>query len=162
MRQQPNSKHCFVCGLESPVGLGLHFFDNGSDEVRALYTVDGSYNGYPGVVHGGIIAAMLDEAGGRAAMIGNPDRFMMTATLNIHYRKPVPVNTQLLLVGRLMKDRGRTAQAHCEVRLPDGMVAAEADTTLVAIPAEYSQRETDLAALGWKVYPYDGPVPPSE
>ncbi len=162
MRQQPNSKYCFVCGVDNQVGLSLHFFDNDTGEVRALYTVDSRYNGYPGVVHGGIVAAMLDEAGGRAAMVGNPDRFMMTATLDIRYRKPVPVETPLLLIGRIIRDRGRTAQAHSELRLPDGTVAAEAEMTLVAIPDELSQRGEALAALGWQVYPYDGPIPPSE
>lgn len=159
MKPQPNSKHCFVCGLESPIGLKLRFYDNGVDEVRALYTVDSQYNGYPGVVHGGIVAAMLDEGGARVTMIVDPSRFMMTATLNIRYRKPVPVDTELLLVGKLIKDRGRLAQAHSEIRLPDGTVCAEAELTLATIPIELPEYIPDLEALGWRVYPDNGPVP---
>ena len=153
-RPQPNARHCFVCGLESPVGLKLRFADNGADEVRAAYTVAPAYEGYPGVVHGGIVASMLDEAAGRAAMIADPNRFAFTGSLNIHYRQPVPVNTDLLIVGRMVRDRGRVIQAHSEIRLPDGAVAAEADATLFEMRGEQIP-EGDLEALGWKIYPDD-------
>lgn len=134
------------------MGLKLRFVDNGADEVQASYTVAQKYQGYPGVVHGGIVAAMLDEIGGRTTMAGDPDRFMMTAKLDIRYRKPVPVETPLILVGHLLKDQGRLAMAHSEIRLPDGTVAAEAEITLAQIPKEYVP-DTDLEALGWRVYP---------
>jgi acyl-coenzyme A thioesterase PaaI-like protein len=152
LTRQPNSKHCFVCGLDSKVGLKLRFDDNGMDEVQALYTAGEEYQGYPGVVHGGIVAAMLDELGGRTTMAGDPDRFMMTAKIEIRYRKPVPTETQLTLVGRLLKDQGRLAIAHSEIRLPDGTVAAEAEVTLAQIPKEYVPN-ADLDTLGWRVYP---------
>ena len=150
-QSQPNSRHCFVCGLESPVGLKLRFYDNGVDEVRCTYLVAESYNGYPGVVHGGILAAMLDEAGGRALMIHDHNRFMMTARLELRYRQPTPVQTELTLIGHIIKDKGRVAEAASEIRLPDGTVSAEATMTLVAFPVE-----GDLDALGWRVYPDDG------
>ncbi len=150
VKAQPNSKHCFVCGLESPVGLKLRFYDNGVDEIRCTYLVKESYNGYPGVVHGGILAAMLDEAGGRALMIHDHSRFMMTARLEIRYRQPTPVETELTLIGRVVKDKGRVAEAASEIRLPDGAVSVEATMTLVAFPVE-----GDLDALGWRVYPDD-------
>ena len=152
LTRQPNSKHCFVCGLDSKVGLKLRFDDNGMDEVQALYTAGEEYQGYPGVVHGGIVAAILDELGGRTTMAGDPDRFMMTAKIEIRYRKPVPTETQLTLVGRLLKDQGRLAIAHSEIRLPDGTVAAEAEVTLAQIPKEYVPN-ADLDTLGWRVYP---------
>src|SRR5687767_4907910 len=133
MKLQPNSKHCFICGLENPAGLKLRFYDNGVDEVRALYTIDENYNSYPGVVHGGIIAAMLDEAAGRVIMARDSHRFMVTATLNVRYRQPVPTNTEVLITSKLLKDRGRMAQAHSEIRLLDGSVCAEAEAMLVAI-----------------------------
>ena len=152
LSRQPNSKHCFVCGLDSEVGLKLRFDDNGTNEVQALYSVGEEYQGYPGVVHGGVVAAMLDEIGGRTTMAGDPNRFMMTAKIEIRYRKPVPTETPLTLIGRLLKDQGRLAAAHSEIRLPDGTVAAEAEVTLAQIPEIYLP-DTDLEALGWRVYP---------
>lgn len=153
--RQPNSRYCFVCGLESPVGLKVCFEDNGRDEVRAQYTVHESYQGYPGVVHGGVLAALLDETAGRAAMISDPNRFMFTGKLNIRYRQPVPVETELTLVGRLLKDRRRVAVAHSELRLPDGTVAADAEVTLVAMPTDTLPPEAEAERLGWRVYSDD-------
>ena len=152
LARQPNSKHCFVCGLESEVGLKLRFDDNGQDEVISSYTVSQRYQGYPGVVHGGVVAAMLDEIAGRTSMIADQNRFMMTGKLEIRYRKPVPVETPLTLVGRMLRDRKRVAEAHSEIRLPDGSVAAEADVTLVGVPSDVIP-DNDLSALGWRVYP---------
>ena len=57
--RQPNSHHCFVCGLQNPFGLQLHFYDNGEDEVRCEYSIPDRYQGYPGIAHGGIVAAIL-------------------------------------------------------------------------------------------------------
>jgi uncharacterized protein (TIGR00369 family) len=162
MRLQPNSKHCFVCGLESPVGLKLRFYDNGTDEVRALYTVDESYNSYPGVVHGGIIAAMLDEAAGRVIMARDSNRFMVTATLNIRYRNPVPTGVEVLVTSKLLKDKGRIAQAHSEIRLSDGTLCSEAEVTLVAISLDQAAGGIDMSELGWQLYPDLGRVPPAD
>lgn len=153
--RQPNSRFCFVCGLESKVGLKLRFSDNGVDKVQAHYSVPHQYQSYPGVTHGGVVAAMLDEVGGRVIMAGKPTRFMMTAKMEVRYRKPVPVETPLILNGKLVRERGRQAQTHSEIRLPDGTVAAEAELTLVEIPQDYVV-SLDLEELGWRVYPDNG------
>jgi uncharacterized protein (TIGR00369 family) len=148
---QPNSKHCFVCGMESPVGLKLRFTDNGADEVRVKHCVPEIYQGYPGVVHGGIVAAMLDETGGRVVMINAETRFFYTAKMELRYRQPVPTETELTLIGRLVKDRGRIVLAHAEIQLPDGKIAAEADLMLAELPEQPD--DNHLAELGWKIYP---------
>lgn len=152
MNKQPNSHHCFVCGLKNPVGLKLAFYDNGLDEVRCDYSIPAEYNGYPGVAHGGIVAAILDEVIGRVSMIGDRNHFMMTVKMEVKYRQPVPVEIPLVIIGRLVKVRGRLAQAMGEVRLPDGAVAAEAELTLADLPEQF-RVNGDLEALGWKVYP---------
>ncbi len=152
MKKQPNSAQCFVCGLQNPVGLKLAFYESGPEEVTACYTPPEHYQGYPGVLHGGIVAAILDEVGGRVVMIGDAQRFMFTAKLEVRYRQPTPLGQTLTVVGRLMRRRGRLAQAHAEIRLPDGSVTAEAEMILAALPAEF-QAEGDLEALGWRVYP---------
>lgn len=150
-KRQPNSRHCFVCGLESKVGLRMRFDDNGVDEVRAEYMVCADHQGYPDVAHGGVVAAMLDEAGARTSMIADPNRFMMTGKMEIRYRQPVPTETPLIVCGIMLNDRGRMAQVRSEIRLPDGTVAAEAEIMIVAIPPE-SVPGTDWESLGWRVY----------
>ncbi len=150
--KQPNSAHCFVCGLSNLKGLRLSFYETSATEVIATYTPPADYEGYPGVLHGGIVAALLDEAGGRVVMIGAHTHFMLTARLNVKYRRPTPIGQPLTVYGQLTKRRGRLATALAELRLPDGTVTAEAEMALADLPDGYLP-ETDLEALGWKVYP---------
>jgi acyl-coenzyme A thioesterase PaaI-like protein len=149
---QPNSRHCFVCGLENPFGLHLRFYTTTPGEVVVEYTVPEHYQGYPGVVHGGIVAAMLDEATGRVFM-GDPvaPRFMYTARLDIRYRKNVPVGKLLKVVGRAGKNKGRTAMATGAIYDADGELLAEAEALMVDVPAGVVDM-VELEAIGWKVY----------
>lgn len=154
--KQPNSNQCFACGLKNPFGLQLSFYDNGEDEVRCEYSISDRFQGYPGVAHGGIVAAILDEAVGRVSMIANPMHFMMTATMELKYRQPVPLNTPLTITGRMLKDRGRIAKAEGAVYLPDGTVAVEAVLTLVDLPEQFAVTDGVATELGWMVYPDEG------
>lgn len=156
--KQANSLHCFVCGLANPLGLHLHFYESTPGEVTAEYTVPEDYQSYPGIAHGGIVAAMLDEVSGRALMGNDPPRFMFTARLDIRYRRNVPIGVPLRLVGRAGKAKGRTATATGEVYGPDGALLAQSEALLVDVPGEFVE-STDLEALGWKVYP-DGDSQP--
>jgi acyl-coenzyme A thioesterase PaaI-like protein len=151
--KQPNSRHCFVCGVENPLGLKLKFYNTAPGEVSADICLPDSYQGYPGITHGGIIAAMLDEAAGRTHM--GPDeapRFMFTARLLINYRKNVPTGVPLRLVGWAGDAKKRTAAARSAILDADGHVLAEADALMVNVP-EDMLHNADLETLGWKVYP---------
>lgn len=149
--RQPNSSQCFVCGLGNPFGLQLRFDITGPGEVTTCYTVPEKFQGFPGVVHGGVVAAMLDEVCGRVHMGDDPPRFMFTATLEVRYRKNVPVGQPLRIVGKAVKSKSRTATSMGAIYDPDGEVLAEADALLVEVPAG-TLSNVDLAALGWKVY----------
>jgi uncharacterized protein (TIGR00369 family) len=152
MKKQPNSDYCFVCGRQNPHGLYMTFYDNERDEVCSEYSVAEAYQSYPGIVHGGIIAAMLDEAVGRVAMIADHHHFMMSVRLEVKYRRPVPTETPLRIVGRVVKLRGRLGKAVGEIYLPDGSIAAESALTLADVPAEMLVG-VDLVALGWRIDP---------
>ena len=156
---QPNSSHCFVCGLHNPSGLHLRFYNTGPGEVTTEYTVPEQYQGYPGIVHGGIVAAMLDEAAGRSHMGGDPPRFMYTARLEIRYRKNVPVGQRLRLVGNAGDSRRRMATSTARIFGPDGGLLAEAQALLIDVPQDVLD-SADLQALGWKVYPLEDAVEP--
>jgi acyl-coenzyme A thioesterase PaaI-like protein len=149
--RQPNSKTCFVCGLSNPVGLGLRFYNRAPGEVSAEYVVAEQYQGYPGIVHGGIVAAMLDEGCARAFMVDNPNRFMFTARLDVRYRKNVPVGERLHLVGKAGKDKGRSATASASLYGPAGELLAEADALLIDVPKD-NLPQADLEQLGWRLY----------
>ena len=89
MNKQPNSEMCFVCGRNNPVGLHMRFHDDGESKVASEFTVPDHYQGYPGIVHGGVLAAMLDEVVARVSMIGDPHHFMISVKLAVLYRHPV-------------------------------------------------------------------------
>jgi acyl-coenzyme A thioesterase PaaI-like protein len=148
---QPNSLHCFVCGLENHNGLQLRFYETGPGEVTADYTVPDHFQGYPGVVHGGIVTAMLDEVTGRAHMHGELTRFMYTAKLEIRFRKNVPIGQPLRVVGQVEKSKTRMVSSIGMIYGPDGDLLAEAKALLINIP-EDAIKDVDLEALGWKVY----------
>lgn len=149
--KQPNSHHCFICGLKSPVGLKMAFYNSGPDEVTTELTVPAYYQGYPGVVHGGITAAVLDETGGRSIWATGERRFYVTMTMEVKYRHPVPVETPLTVVGQVKHLRGRRAHTRAEIRTLDGKVLAEAMVVLIMIPEERTAF-VDLDAMGWRVY----------
>ena len=149
--KQPNSKNCFACGLGNEHGLGLQFYEINGDELVAENVVPEHFEGFPGIVHGGIIASMLDEMVSRAAMIGDTNRFRMTAKLEIRYRAPVPTGQLLKLRAVIEKRRGRISCTKAELMLPDGTVAAEANGMMVDVD-EFLVDTANLEELGWKVY----------
>lgn len=152
VNKQANSRYCFVCGLANPVGLHLKFYETAPGEVSAETVVPEQYQGYPGVVHGGIVASMLDEITGRSHMGGDPPRFMYTAKLQIRYHQHVPVGKPIRLVGRAGKSRSRTAEATGAIYDEQGKLLAEAEALLVDVPAQEVEGAS-LDELGWRVYP---------
>jgi uncharacterized protein (TIGR00369 family) len=155
MQLQPNSRHCFVCGIENKFGLHLRFYETSEGQVIVETTVPAHFQGYPGVVHGGIVASLVDEALGRVHMgpADNP-RFMFTAKLTVNYRKPVPTEKPIRVVAHPVKRKRRSATSVAEIFGPGGELLADADAVLVNVPDEM-MANADLENLGWKVYPHE-------
>lgn len=149
---QPNSRMCFICGVQNPAGLKVRFYEDGKTTVRAEVVIPEVYQGYPGVAHGGVVAALLDEAAGRAVMIGAPERFMVTAQLKVRYHHPVPIGQTLLLVAHPLRVGTRLARARAELRRSDGTLCAEAEAILVNVPPEI-QATFDAERPFWRIYP---------
>ncbi len=138
MSKQPTSRHCFVCGRQNPVGLKMEWYnDRERREIRATITVPEHFNGYPGVVHGGIVAAILDETAGRAVLLSG-DTLKVTLKLEVIYKRPTPTGTPLTAVGRVIRETPKRAQVEGELRLPDGTVTATCTALIVAPPEEIS------------------------
>jgi len=150
-KKQPNSRNCFVCGRENPVGLHLSFYQSSQTEVSVDFTPPEQYQGYPGVLHGGIVASILDETAGRALMGIFPPRFMFTAKLEIKYRRNIPIGKPLKVIGRAGRDRGRMAESWSGIYNQAGELLAEARALLVDVPSPPDPLE--LAGFGWKVDP---------
>lgn len=156
--KQAQALHCFVCGVENAFGLHLDFYEmvptgGGPAQVVVDYTVPAHYQGYPGIVHGGIIATMLDEVMSRTIFRGESPRYVVTAKLSVRYRKPVPVETPLRLTGRVVEDKGRLISVAGTIHGPGGILLAEAEAQLVEVEASFFEGMTSQAELGWRVYP---------
>lgn len=152
---QPNSGPCFACGLANAFGLRLRFVQVAPNRVVAYTKMPRRFQGYPGIVHGGVLASILDEAVTRAGMGTNPAtaRFTYTARLTLRYRQPVPVESLLRVEGWVLKDRGRSLVAAAALyRGEETRPLVEAEALLVAV-SEAERGRWDPEALGWKVYP---------
>jgi uncharacterized protein (TIGR00369 family) len=143
---------CFVCGRENPVGLRLDFYDDHElDLVKAEFTVPDAYQGYPGVVHGGIVCTILDEVSGRAVMMDKGDDWLLaTLRLTVRFRRPTPTETPLTAVGWVQQLGGIGAKVSGEIRLPDGTVTAEGESLLAEPPASFKEMWEDEKSY-WKV-----------
>ena len=144
---------CFICGMQNPVGLKMAIYnDLDNRQVVSTVTVPEHFQGYPGVVHGGIVATMLDEIVGRALLIdGSDENLMVTVKLEVKYRQPTPTLTPLKIVGWVESASASRARTRGEIRLPDGAVTAEADLLLARPPVEFRERWED-EKQHWKVY----------
>ena len=153
--KQPNSKMCFICGLENPIGLHLHIYETEPGVIEAQYIAPEHFQGYPGVLHGGIAAALLDEISGRAHMGSDPSkpRFMFTGKLEIKYRRNIPIGKLLKIVGRAGKKRSKFVESWAGIYDGEtGELLAEANALHINVPEDQFDT-TKLNELGWKVYP---------
>ncbi|PLY02483.1 MAG: thioesterase [Desulfuromonas sp.] len=122
------SKHCFICGTANPFGLKTRFYETADKEVIALFTARAEHQSYPGIAHGGITAAILDETIGRAIMVFYDQMtFGVTVDLQIRYKQPIPLDVELKAIGRITADKGRIFEGTGELYLPDGRIAATAE-----------------------------------
>jgi uncharacterized protein (TIGR00369 family) len=150
MKKQPNSRMCFVCGLENPIGLKMAFYEDDDGRVVGRFTPEEQHQGYPETMHGGIVTALLDETLGRVAIASG--RWMVTARMAIRFRRPIPIGETLTVVGEAVSWDRRTLEARGEIRLADGQVGAEATGTFVEIPSERTENMEEALAF-WKVVP---------
>lgn len=154
-RKQPNSRMCFICGLENPVGLHLHIYETQPGVVETTYIAPEHFQGYPGVLHGGIVGALIDEIAGRSHMGSDPmnPRFMFTAKLEVKYRRNVPVGKPLKIMGRAGKSKSKSAEAWAGIyEAETDELLAEGNVLLINVPEEQFDNSR-LGELGWMVYP---------
>ena len=128
-------QRCFVCGQRNPFGLHLHFHNEGA-HIVAEFTGDDRHQGFPGVVHGGILAAILDEAMGRVSVLEH--RWVMTARLELRYRAPAPIGVALQVRAEATDSRTRMIRVKGQVVRADDptVVCCEAEGTFLPLPRE--------------------------
>jgi uncharacterized protein (TIGR00369 family) len=113
---------CFGCGRNNPIGLKLSFQRDG-DGIRAEFTPAAAYQGWPGYVHGGILACLLDEAMSNAAYGAGVTS--ITASQEIRFRQPAEVAVPLVVTASVTKHGRMVMETEAKVCLKDGTVVAE-------------------------------------
>lgn len=135
LREQSGTAYqrCFGCGTENPIGLRLKFrrADGG---VRAEFRPRPEYQGWDGVLHGGIILTLLDETLAYATIfeVGAT----VTAELTARLRRPAPLNADYQLFGEVTRQRHGLILAHATISDERGQVIAEADGKFMRLASE--------------------------
>ena len=130
----PYTRNCFVCGAHNPHGLQLKFHRVG-DEVRAEFVPQPHHAGFRGIVHGGILSTVMDEAmfwASASAM----KRFCLAVELNVRFAKKVTVGEKLTVVAVFVADKGRLWETRAELRKTDDTVCTRATCKHMPMNAE--------------------------
>jgi acyl-coenzyme A thioesterase PaaI-like protein len=125
---------CWGCG-DNPNGLHLPLpVEEGLTEYEAYFEFDERHQGGPGIAHGGLVAAALDEAAGLlATWYAFPT---VTGRIFVRFRRPVPINTELLLTAQVTEARGR--RLHVDAAITDGAQPfAECKAAMLHVPFEH-------------------------
>ena len=126
---------CFACGRENPIGLHLDGFALDGEEVIARFRPRVEYRGVPATLHGGVAATALDEVMVWAGALVE-DVMTVTGTMQLRFRRPVPVDEELTLRGRVEDRSGRRLRLAAELFV-DGRVAVQASGLyLVSVTVE--------------------------
>jgi uncharacterized protein (TIGR00369 family) len=133
-----NDNRCFACGRANAHGLKLEFNWDGDERYTDFYT-DPRYQGYQGVLHGGIIATILDEVMGNH-LVTRGFR-VVTASIDIRYKKMVPTGMTVRFMAR-EEDYGHNMFVMSgKAVLPGGKVAAEATAKFMQLRRKQSKKE---------------------
>ena len=146
MREPEDSpRHwCYGCGDRNPEGLQIVFEVDGT-RVSGRFQARETQGGWPGLAHGGIAAAALDEAMGWATWAAGA--LSMTARMEVKYRRPLPLGEELVVSAEVTRDRGRRLEAEAMIRTLSGETLAEASGLFLRVPAERA-RELDALFFG--------------
>src|SRR5882672_11297965 len=139
MQELPHTHSCFVCGESNPLGLKLRFHTDGR-VVTTRFTPHAEHIGFKGVVHGGLIATVLDEIMVWACAV-QTKKFAFCAELNVRFVTPLKPGQEVLVTGELVADRKRLFEAKAEVRDSNGVVYATGSGKYLPI------KEMDVAEM---------------
>jgi acyl-coenzyme A thioesterase PaaI-like protein len=123
-----NTERCFACGKQNPIGLKIHFLPmpNG---VQAQFTPTKEYEGFQDIIHGGIVATILDEAIAWACRTCGVDA--VTGELTVRYKKPLITNKPVTISGIIEKNKGKLLLGSAYIKDKDGTVIATATAKMV-------------------------------
>ena len=122
--------NCFVCGENNPEGLRLTFEINGEKQtLETTFIASPAFQGYDGIVHGGILSTLLDEA--MAKLSYELGYNTVTAALEIKFKQPAPILKPLKVYGEITEVKRRIVKAKARVAAEDGTILATGSGVLM-------------------------------
>ena len=121
---------CFACGKGNPIGLKLDFRFEGEEYVTD-FEVKPEYQGWAGIVHGGLLATVLDET--MARLLWEKELNAITGRLNVRYHDRVSVGESVTVRARITKNRSPLIETSAEASRADGTVVADAAATSMQV-----------------------------
>ena len=114
MKQLRDNQKCYVCGRENPAGLGVKFdISAEARSIRGKFIPKEVHQGYEGIIHGGILSALLDEAMVKLAFsLGMP---AVTAEISVKFESPASPGDELSISGKLVHETRRLIQAEAKI-----------------------------------------------
>ena len=138
-------RYCFGCGDLNPAGLKLEFRFEG-DKAVADFLPQERHQGYPGLVHGGVTAAALDEAMGWAMYALGV--WAMTGKMEVKFRQPLPLYQKATVSAQIVRNRGRWLEVRGEIRSQEGRLMAESYGLFMRVPEEKVRELEETYAEG--------------
>ncbi|MCL2570149.1 MAG: PaaI family thioesterase [Firmicutes bacterium] len=130
LKKQNSSAWCIVCGTKNDSSFKARFYEcekeDGSQVLLTIFSPKDIHQSYPGRMHGGMSAAMLDESVGRAVCIERPGTWGVTFDLAVKYRKPVPLDQDLYCETVTTKITSRGFEGEGKLFTKDGTVCVTA------------------------------------
>ena len=123
MEDQRNNL-CFACSPFNPIGFHLEF-ELQDNVCRAFFTAGENHQGWTGLMHGGLISTLLDEAMGQ--LLWRQNRIAVTAEIKIRFSLPVPIGEKLLVEAWETESSRRLYRLFASITLPNGKQAATAE-----------------------------------
>jgi len=133
---------CFGCGIENPTGLNLTFRSQGGT-VKAEFTPGEFHQGWQGIVHGGLIYVLLDEAMGYATYYHG--WACVTGKVEVRFRRPAVIGQPLCITGAIAKKTRKLIQAVATVTEEDGTVIAESNAIMYILNDKEQRHLASLA-----------------
>lgn len=123
---------CFVCGERNESGLRLAFeVDRAARTLRTTCRPPDVFQSWEGIIHGGLVVTLLDEAMGKLAQeLGHP---ALTASLAVRFRRPARVGEAIAVEAAIDALDRRVITARARATAPDGALLAEANAKLMPV-----------------------------
>ena len=157
MRELPHTHSCFVCGESNPLGLKLRFETDGRI-VQTRFRPRPEHIGFKNVVHGGLIATVLDEIMVWACAV-HTRKFAFCAEFNVRFLNPLLPGEEVVVTGEMTANRkSRIFEAKAAVRDASGESLAEATGKYLPIQAaDVTEMLTELVGdASWVLGQPDG------